>query len=199
MQYIAAESSGAAFKLTCCSARSFPRAMPASSSRRPGACEQLLATCHMLVLRTSHATAALKHARINSAACPVSHWRQQDSLVAEATASFGDAAMAREVPHPFVSPSNSPAVVQVLEAAIPFRNSVQCVHPVYAVPPGLCGPPGAYLTYTLVLLLSLFIGNQSPAAWACITTFSPLVRGRTPSKRGGRCCRCRIRTPWRWG
>lgn len=49
--------------------------------------------------------------------------------MAEATASFGDASMAREVPHPFVSPSNSPAVVQVLEAAILFpQRSVQCVH-----------------------------------------------------------------------
>ena len=32
-----------------------------------------------------------------AAARPTRHWRQRDSLVAEATCSFGDAAMAREV------------------------------------------------------------------------------------------------------
>lgn len=33
-----------------------------------------------------------------AAARAASHWRQEDSLVAEATTSFGDASMAREVP-----------------------------------------------------------------------------------------------------
>lgn len=116
----------------------------------------MLATCHMLVLRMSHATAALTHARINSAGCSVSHWRQQDSLVAEATASFGDASMAREVPHPFVLSLNLPAVVQDWKQSILSALQRTRRTPVCDVPPGLCGPPSAHLTCTLILLLSLF-------------------------------------------